>query len=249
MQILAIPGKKQRRQIHYRYFCKSKTVRMNVARQVVEKKYEYPLWLRFVANFFSYLFHPLFIPLYVTYFVAFIHPHYFAGFGTGQKAWLLVRVGYSMIFFPLITVLLLKGLGFIDSIFLKTQKDRIIPYIACGIFFFWGYLVFKNQIEIPLVLTSFTLAVFLSSSAALMANIYFKISMHAIGMGGMLGLFLIILQQNSMLMTVPLSVALLITGIVCSSRLVISDHEPKEIYSGLLLGIVCQFVAAVIILS
>jgi hypothetical protein len=242
-------GKKQCRQIHYRYFCKSKTVSMNVANPVVEKEKVHPPLIRLVANLFSYIFHPLFIPLYITYFLAFIHPNYFAGFGMGQKYLLLIRVAYIMIFFPLITVLLSKALGFIDSIFLKTQKDRIIPYIASGIFFFWSYLVFKNQNEIPLILTSFTFAVFLSSSAALMANIYFKISMHAIGMGGMLGLFLIIMQQNTMLMTVPLSVAFLITGIVCTSRMIVSNHEPREIYTGLLLGIVCQLAAAVIIMS
>ena len=222
---------------------------MNVAEQVVEKENTHSPVLRFVAHFFSYLFHPLFIPLYVTYFLAFIHPNYFAGFGAGQKIWLLVRVAYSMIFFPLITVLLLKGLGFIDSIFLKTQKDRIIPYIASGIFFFWGYQVFKNQNEIPPILTSFTFAVFLSSSAALMANIYFKISMHAIGMGGIIGLFIIIMQQNTMLMTVPMSVALLLAGIVCSSRMIVSDHQPKEIYTGLLLGIICQLAATVVVMS
>lgn len=202
--------------------------------------------VKFFAHLFSYIFHPLFIPLYVTYFLVFIHPSYFAGFAPQQKTWLLVRVAYIMIFFPLLTVLLLKGLGFINSILLKTQKDRIIPYIACGIFFFWSYQVFKNQHQIPLILTSFSFAVFLSSSAALMANIYFKISMHAIGMGGVVGLFLVIMQQNTMLMTLPITVALLITGIVCTSRLLISNHTNKEIYTGLLMGIVCQFIAAAI---
>ena len=222
---------------------------MNVASPVVEKENVHPTLVRFVANLFSYIFHPLFIPLYVTYFLAFIHPNYFSGVGMGQKYLLLIRVAYIMIFFPLITVFLSKALGFIDSIFLKTQKDRIIPYIASGIFFFWQYLVFKNQNEIPLVLTSFAFAVFLSSSTALMANIYFKISMHAIGMGGIIGLFIIVMQQNTMLMTVPLSVALLLTGIVCSSRMIVSDHQPKEIYTGLLLGIVCQLVATVVVMS
>lgn len=210
---------------------------------VVEKN-NYPFIIKLLANFFSYFFHPLFIPLYAVWFLVFVHPSYFVGYGPKEKVWILVRVCYTMVFFPLLTVLLLKGLGFIDSIFLKTQRDRIIPYIASGIFFFWAYLVFRNQPEIPSVLTSFTFAVFLSSSAALMANIYFKISMHAIGMGGLLGLCLVIMQQNTMLMTVPLSIAFFATGIVCTSRIIVSSHTPKEIYSGLLLGFICQLVAA-----
>lgn len=220
---------------------------MQAANVVYEKeKVQSPVF-RFFAHLFSYIFHPLFIPVYAAYFLMFIHPYLFAGFSSQQKYWLLLRIAYTMIFFPVITVLLLKGLGFIKSVFLITQQDRIIPYIACGIFFFWAYLVFRNQPNIPSILTAFTFAVFISSSAALMANIYFKISMHAIGMGGVLGLFLVIMQSNTMLMTLPLSIALLLTGLVCTSRLIISDHSAKEIYAGLLLGIVCQLVAAVVI--
>ena len=221
---------------------------MQAVTPVFEEEKVQPSVIRFVAHFFSYVFHPLFIPLYATWFLTFVHPYLFAGFSVQQKIWLLVRISYSMIFFPLITVLLLKALGFINSILLNTQKDRIIPYIACGIFFFWAYLVFRNQPNIPSILTAFTFAVFISSSAALMANIYFKISMHAIGLGGMLGIFLIITNSNSMLMTWPLSAALLITGVVCTARFLISDHTTKDIYSGLVLGILAQFIAAYIIL-
>jgi len=203
--------------------------------------------LRFAATFISYLFHPLFIPLYVGYFLMFTHPGYFAGYSVQQKVMLIVRIAYVMVFFPIVTVLLLKAIGFIESVMLRTQKDRIIPYIACGIYFFWAYLVFRNQPSVPGIITAFTFAVFISSSAALLANIYFKISMHAIGMGGVIGVFLVIMQSNTMLMTVPLSVAFLLTGLVCTSRLLISNHTQKEIYAGLIIGILCQVVAAIVV--
>jgi len=208
-----------------------------------------PAVVKFFAHFFSYIFHPLFIPVYVTYFIAFVHPGYFSGYNVQQKIWIIIRVAYTMVFFPFITVLLLKAIGFSKSIFLKTQQERIIPYVACEIFFFWAYLVFRNQPEIPKILTAFTFGVFLSSSAALLANIRMKISMHAIGMGGLLGVFLVIMTQNNMLMTVPLLVALLLAGLVCTSRMIVSDHTQKEIYAGLLVGLACQLVAAIFILS
>jgi hypothetical protein len=72
--------------------------------------------------------------------------------------------------------------------------------------------------------------------------------MHAIGCGGLLGIFIIIMNTNSMLMTWPLCIALLITGLVCTSRLIVSDHTQKEIYLGLLVGLICQFGAAIAIL-
>ncbi len=203
--------------------------------------------IKFVAHIFSYIFHPLFIPVYITWFLTSVHPSYFSGFSMYQKNWLVLRVAYSMVFFPLITVLLLRALKFIDSFFLHTQKDRIIPYIACGIFYFWVYLVFKNQPNIPIVLTAFIFSVFLASSAALIANIYLKISMHAIGMGGVIGILLIIMYSNTMLTTLPFSITFLLTGLVCTSRLIVSNHQPKEIYLGLLLGIISQLIGAAVV--
>jgi hypothetical protein len=208
----------------------------------------FPVVIRVLAHFFSYVFHPLFVPLYVVYFLVYLHPSYLSGFSDREKIQVLMIVVLNAVFFPLISVLLLKGVGFIDSIFLRTQKDRIIPYIASGIFFFWTYHVFRQQQQFPSIFPSFFFGILLSSSAALLANIYFKISMHAIGMGGLLGLFLIIMLYNTMLMTWPLCIAILITGLVCTSRLIASNHTPKEIYRGLFLGLLCQLVAALVML-
>jgi hypothetical protein len=200
--------------------------------------------VRFFAQIISFVFHPLFIPLYVTLFLVFVHPSYFAGYDSYNKLWLPLRIGYNTIFFPAFTVFLLYQLKFISSILLKSQKDRIIPYIACGIYYFWIYLVMRNNDEIPKILTGFLFGVFIASSAALIANIYLKVSMHAIGMGGLLGIFYLIFKSNTMLMTWPMSIAILITGIVYTARLIISDHQPKEIVVGLLIGIFTQIVAA-----
>ncbi|MEJ7626671.1 MAG: hypothetical protein WKF35_07410 [Ferruginibacter sp.] len=200
------------------------------------------------AGSFSIIFHPLFIPVYVISFLAFIHPYAFTGFSDQERKQSILIVILNIVLFPLISVLLLKAVGFIDSIYLRTKKDRIIPYMACGIFFFWAYTVFKQQPHYPLLLTSFIFGIFLASSAGLMANIYFKISMHAIGMGGWLGFFLVIFRQNSIHMAWPLALVILLTGLVCTSRLLISDHSTKEIYTGLLAGIITQFAAALFVL-
>jgi hypothetical protein len=198
------------------------------------------------AAFFSYLFHPVFVPVYVVAFLIYIHPSAFSGFSDAEKKQTLLIVLLNLVFFPLVSVLLLRAVGFVESIYLRSQKDRIIPYIASGIFFFWAYTVFKQQSQYPVILTIFILGIFLASSAALIANIYFKISMHAIGMGSWLGIFLIIMQKNEMLMTWPLVIVLLLTGLVCSARLLVTSHQPKDIYSGLFLGILTQVVAAMV---
>ena len=183
------------------------------------------------------------------YYLVFINYGFFAGINEKEKVWILIRVILNMIFFPAVSVVLLKAVGFIDSIFLKTQKDRIIPYMTSGIFYFWMYLVFRNQPGLPQIITAFVLGVFLTSSVGLIANIYYKISMHAMGCGGMLGIMLIVLKTGSYYpFTVPFIFFVLITGTVCTSRLIISNHTQKEIYMGLFFGFICQFISAVFIL-
>ena len=143
----------------------------------------------------------------------------------------------------------MKGLGFIKSVYLDSQQDRIGPYLANMIFYFWAARVFfKFTIELNPVLPSFMTGIFVTTIVGLISNIYFKISMHAMGAGGLVGIFIIIMRSNTMLMTWPLCIALLIAGIVCTSRLIVSDHTPKEIYIGLFAGLLCQFVAAAIII-
>ncbi len=125
---------------------------------------KFGLGLKIPAQLFSYFFHPLFIPLIATWYLAFIQPGYFIGIPPGEKIYILIRVAYNTIFFPALAVVLLKAVGFIKSIFLKSQRERIIPYVAANIFYFWMYLVFKNQPDVPLILTMFIFGIFLSSS-------------------------------------------------------------------------------------
>ncbi|MEO5647252.1 MAG: hypothetical protein ABIQ56_02755 [Chitinophagaceae bacterium] len=209
----------------------------------------HPLLLRLPAQLLSIIFHPLFIPVYFVAYLLYVDTYFFTGYDKREKLWVLIRVANNMVVFPMLVVLLLKGLGFIKSIFLKTQQERIIPYIASGIFFFWMYLVFRNDFRIPGILVSFTFGVFISSSVALIANIYYKISMHAIGSGGLAGvLFVILYTQPQAFIAIPLMITVFITGIICTSRLIVSNHSNKEIYMGLLVGLVCQFVAGWFIL-
>lgn len=204
--------------------------------------------LKLPARFFSYLFHPLFIPVYVAAYLIFIYPYAFSVFDHKQKLIRLLSVFMITAFFPAITVFLLWRLQFAQSIFIRTQKERIIPYVASIIYFFWAFYVARNQQGTPPMMASFFLGTFLCVSAALMANNYFKISMHALAVGGAATFMILLAMISGEAMGLPVSVAVLTAGIVCTSRLIVSDHRPYEIYWGLSLGAASQIVACYFIL-
>lgn len=213
--------------------------------EIVIKRVVAPLF-KWPANIISYIFHPIFIPLYAVAFLVYVHPSFFVGFSASGKLQTVFITFINLVAFPLLTVVLLKALGFIDSVFLQSRRDRIIPYMACGIFFFWAYTVFKKEGSYPPVMASFILGVFLTASAGLLANIYFKISMHAMGVGGLLGLFMVLAYYNSMLMTWPLALAFILAGLVCTARLLVSSHSERDIYMGIVVGIAAQIIAAAV---
>jgi len=201
-----------------------------------------PLVIQLLAKFISYVFHPLFIPLYITYFIIQVHSYQFAGISDGVNLRTLLQVFVNCTFLPLASILLLKALKFIDSVFLKTQRDRIIPYIICMTFYFWNWYVFKNNHEIK-DLVSMSMAIFNASVFGFLVNISMKVSMHAISVGVMSTFMALLAFTDSSSFSLYLSIAVLISGIVCTSRLIVSDHSPKEIYYGFLIGVFSQLAA------
>jgi hypothetical protein len=203
-----------------------------------------PLIARLAANFFSYLFHPVFVPVYVIIYMVYVHPYLFIGFSEWEKTKTVIMSILMFSFYPIVTVLLLKGLNFISSFYLRTQKDRIIPFIACGIWYFWIWYVWWGLTDpaYHIAAVRFAFAIFLASSLGLMANIYMKVSMHALSLGvAMMFMILVGLQTGSNALYLCLSI--LVAGLVCTARFVVSDHSAREIYMGLFLGILAQLIA------
>ena len=199
--------------------------------------------IRLIAKVISYIFHPLFIPVYIAWFLITVQPYLFASFTPAEKLLAIIRFFIMYSFFPLVTVLLAKGLGFLDSIYLKTQKERIIPYIACGVYYFWMAYVLRNQPEFSKEVVQLSIAIFIASSLGLLANIVMKVSMHAISMGIMLVFMALLSFTQAGSYSIYISFAFLIAGLVCTSRFIVSDHTPTEIYTGLLVGGVSQLIA------
>jgi hypothetical protein len=197
--------------------------------------------IKIAAKVVSYVFHPLFIPVYIGYFFIYIL-RIFPQFTEWDKTKLLISFTVNYTVLPLVTILLTKGLGFISSIYLKTQRDRIIPYVATGIFYFWIWYVFRTQ-AFPKEVVMFSLAVFLASSLGLIVNSYMKVSMHAISVGVVSALFVIMGFLSGDNIGAYISIALLLAGLVCTARMINNEHIPVEVYTGLFIGILAQLVA------
>ena len=199
--------------------------------------------LRLSAKIISFLFHPLFIPTFFFIYLMKHFPYEFAGITDWQMKLRFFGVFWLTAFFPAFAVFLLWRLKFSDSIFLRTQKERIVPYIITMFFYWWMYYLSRNFTDQPEVLKFFFMGIFISTVAGLILNNYFKISMHGMGVGGFATAVLLTSFYYQILNGTPISIALLIAGLVCTARFLVSDHSTKEVYVGLFTGVVCQLIA------
>ena len=196
-----------------------------------------PTSVRIIAKIISYIFHPLFIPIYLCWLTMQTQSHLFGVFTRWEKTIFIIRFAVIYIMFPLVSVLLLRAVGFVSSLYLTTQKDRIIPYIVSMIWYWWMWYVLHNQPEYPKEFVILSLAIFLACVGGSMANISIKISMHAISAGVMAAFVMLLALSQDINFGVYVSIAVLLTGITCTARFIDSDHTAKEIYLGLLIGI------------
>jgi len=202
-----------------------------------------PQVIKNIGNFISYIFHPLFIPTYFLLYLIQNIPYEFAGITPWQLQLRVFSVFWLTAFFPAFSVFLLWKLKFSDSIYLRTQKERIIPYVITMFFYWWMYYLSRHFNDQPLALKYFYFGIFIASAIGLVINNFIKVSLHGIGVGGMLMAIILagILYPIQNIFWV--SIAIVITALVISARMMVSNHTDKELWVGLLVGAATQTTA------
>ncbi len=205
---------------------------------------------RAVATLLSYVFHPVFMPVLMLLLLYKLSPVTFSGMTTAVfgKRYLL-PVALNTLLFPLLFVALLRALGFIKNVQLHTPRERMLPLLGIMVFYFWAQHVILNMPvpagipKVPTILKVLLLGSFWSVIVVFMISIFYKISMHAMAAGGVLGLLIVLMMLNPIDMFLPLCIVLLTGGAVGTARLVLRAHSPLEVWSGYLLGAAVQLAA------
>jgi hypothetical protein len=193
------------------------------------------------AKIISYILHPLFIPTYIFLWLTWRFPESFSGITQTGILFKKVTVFLNASFFPAFAVFLLWRLKFIESIYLRTQKDRIIPYIITMIFYWWMWYLSRNFEDQPEVLKFFYFGIFLTTVFGLIINNFIKISIHAIGVGSLVAFIILTCFYYQTFFGTDIAIATFLAGMICSARLMLNHHSIAEIYAGLIVGVLCQF--------
>lgn len=198
-----------------------------------------------LASICSALFSPLLVPLYAT--VLSLWGTYLMV--TPLKARLMVTMAVLAFSFvaPMLVIYFLKAIKVVKSADLTERHERPIPY-SVAIVCYIGLWVYLGHINAPQWFSSFFLASAIAAVVNLIVNFRWKISGHATGVGGLTMYCFFIYWRQITFIGFPtwFIVAVLVSGLVLSSRLQLQRHTVGQLAAGYLTGCVTVAVTQII---
>ncbi|MHA7130929.1 PA-phosphatase [Algoriphagus namhaensis] len=197
--------------------------------------------LRQFALIISVVFQPLLIPSLVYGLIFYVVPES-SSIPDQVKDRLYFLIVLSTLLIPMITIIGFRLSGTVKSLHMATLSERFIPFTVVCIYFGLTTYFLREKIEFDPVLWQSLLVITLTIIGLTLVTFVWKMSAHMTGLGGLLA---IIVVMSSLFPTFRalyyLLGALLLTGIVGSSRLYLNAHKPLEIYIGLVYGFIACY--------
>ncbi|HEY9048734.1 MAG TPA: hypothetical protein VIN08_22670 [Ohtaekwangia sp.] len=206
--------------------------------------------MNFLAKVISYVFHPL---LMVTYMFSLFALYFPLGLDPlkidAQWTFILIIFGFTFLL-PAVNIGLLKLFGSIKSVTLVNRRERIIPFIFIAILYLViTYLFYsKTGVSFNDNLFKFLLIADALVVISAIATMFYKVSIHSLAAWGFIGIIVPLngLSENGALFY-PSLAAIVITGLVMSSRLQLQVHSAREVMIGGILGLATSFAGMVVL--
>ena len=187
----------------------------------------------------SYIFHPLIMPLLGVIFYFSKSPRYIPLDIIQAK---IISLFILTIILPILLYFLLKTIGIVNTINLKSTKERIYPLILNGIVI----LIVLQRILTPsqaIELYFFFIGILISNMACLiLAILKFKASIHMIAISGVFMFFIALSIHFSININGTLALMSIIMGAIATSRLHLKAHTSIELIIGVFIGILPQLI-------
>jgi hypothetical protein len=194
----------------------------------------------FIAKTISFIFHPLLIPTY-TILILFNLKYFFLSIIPLKAKLILLGnvIGFTFLI-PAVIIFLLLRFSVIRSYQMEIRNERALPLLITAIFYYMTYYLFKNVSLPPLIYNYFLMSTTLII-IALLINMFWKISLHTIAMGALMGLLLVLYIRLSLDTRIWLVASIFTSGLTGTARLLVSDHTQAQVYTGYLLGFSVMF--------
>ncbi len=196
-----------------------------------------------ICTILSIIFSPLLVPTYGMMLTAFLTLLLFLPTGL---LWTAIGITFVLTaVLPASTIALLYRAGVISDPGLNSRQERFIPY-GVVILCYLGCAFFFYRASAPVWLPLFFSGAALATLINVIVNLRWKISAHAAGMGGLVALLLRVVVSHYALvdMTVWISVAIILSGMVMTARVYLERHTLGQVLAGFADGFLCVFLVS-----
>lgn len=187
------------------------------------------------AKGISIVFHPVFFPTYIL--ILLLNQDFFFAINISLRSKLILTgiVVLSTIIFPVLAIRVFKKMNLVHSFMMETKEERIYPLLVAAVFYFMSFYLLRN-FPASFLFSYYMLGSVFLTLLTLILSLKIKISLHMMGIGGILGSLIGISFRLSIDLSSLIMPAIILSGIIGSARLIENAHKPSEIYSGFLAG-------------
>jgi len=187
------------------------------------------------AKIISIIFQPLMMPL-LTLLILFNSDTFIAfSIADEMKTFIyFLFIAFTVVLPTMIFLWLIKR-GVISSLDMPEASERKIPFLISIILYFALYYLLR-KLALPELVYLLLLGTILSIVVCFFITIIWKISIHMIAVGGVIGSLLALSIRLGADFILPIYVVTLLSGFIGYARLKLYLHTPAQVYSGFLLG-------------
>lgn len=191
--------------------------------------------MKLFAKIISAIFHPLLMPT-VGLILIFNLGGPISYLPLEIKRVVLVIVAATTCIIPITLIPLFQTMGIIESIHMIHRKERFWPILTTAISFFVGYWILSRVPVIPRFINTFIFFTIVSVIIALSITLFWKVSIHMVGMGGMTAVLTSLALRFNPQLVLWVAGIFVLAGLVGWARLKTESHKPAEVYVGYLVG-------------
>jgi len=193
-----------------------------------------------LARILSYLLHPLLMPFFAVVLVMNLNTYIAYSISPQVQRIIISLVFITTGALPVLTAIILLQKGMIRSLEMESIAERRIPFISTEVFYLICFYLLR-QLPVPRLLSLMVLGATITIFIAWLLSFRWKVSIHMIGIGGLIGMLFGLSQiLNADLLTIIIT-STIFSGLLGTSRLILGAHTPKQVYIGFLIGFLTEW--------
>ena len=188
-----------------------------------------------LSKLISIILHPIFMPILALYLSLRQVPS--IGFAiTNYQNYIYLVLIFSTVILPLISILFLIKSGKVSSLEMSNHKERSVPLFRTALWMGLGYYILENILVFsPIIKAELIGAISIILIASIISK-YWKISLHLLGIGGLVGVLIAleIIYGNLQHLII---IFILLSGVLAMARIKEKAHNYPQVYIGFLGGL------------